>query len=107
MAEKEYIERETLIAAIEDITWYSKNKKGVLHEGAANREEAYYPAKEIYDLLDSIPTADVVEVVHETWELGQSGAIYFCAKCNYFAFPRKVREWKYCPNCGAKMDGEP
>ncbi len=40
------------------------------------------------------------------WELTQSGSIYFCSLCEYFAMPREVREWEYCPKCGAKMRKE-
>lgn len=39
------------------------------------------------------------------WKLGESGCIYHCNQCHYAAHPREVDEWKYCPKCGARMDG--
>lgn len=38
------------------------------------------------------------------WKLGKSGCMYFCSCCEYAAHPREENEWKFCPNCGAKMD---
>lgn len=60
MAEKEYIEREAVLESISGLTWYSKNKKGVLNIGAVNRKEAYYPAGNVFDAVESVPAADVV-----------------------------------------------
>lgn len=51
------------------------------------------------------PTADVAPVVHGKWQMGESGCMYFCSECELWVFPRESREWNYCPNCGAKMDG--
>jgi hypothetical protein len=56
-------------------------------------------------LLDEIPAADVVQVVHGVW--GRVNKIdpisgYRCSKC------RRIVGFDltpYCPNCGAKMDG--
>ena len=63
MAEKEYIDRKAVLESISGLTWYSKNKKGVLNIGAVNRKEAYYPAGNVFDAVESAPAADVVEVV--------------------------------------------
>ena len=40
------------------------------------------------------------------WELGKSGVMSFCSTCGYWAHPREVDEWDYCPRCGAKMREE-
>jgi hypothetical protein len=70
------------------------------------------------EIVAMMPTVDAVEVVHGHWEkytddkfmgYGADGRIryrkvysYKCSKCwNYTAVKHK-----YCPNCGAKMDGE-
>ena len=50
------------------------------------------------------PTADVVEVVHARWEkIHDDPRVnkYRCTNCK----AEKMRD-NYCPNCGAKMDGE-
>lgn len=50
------------------------------------------------------PAADVAPVVHAWWIEDGSGII-ICPKCNrgYNLVPQFTH---YCPNCGAKMDGE-
>ena len=58
-------------------------------------------------VIDSIPTADVVEVRHGTWYHGtENGAVYAkCSACgmkmNYSCYG-----YAYCALCGARMDGE-
>ena len=60
-------------------------------------------------ILENIPTVDAVEVVHGRWQLQRyySGmrkgmvARIVCSECGY---PNE--ETNYCPNCGAKMDGD-
>lgn len=48
------------------------------------------------------PAADVVEVVHGHWELiPNHDVLGFCSVCKYK--PAFV-SYKYCPNCGSKMD---
>ena len=57
--------------------------------------------------LDRIPSADVVEVVHGEWEdtnLINGDIGWRCSVCGF-----GVMRWNanhYCPNCGARMDGE-
>lgn len=50
------------------------------------------------------PTVDAVEVVHGRWIPCENGG-YNCSNCD-----RRVAflvHNRYCPNCGAKMDGDP
>lgn len=63
------------------------------------------------DLIEEVSAADVVEVKHGEWsyeysgdKLGGTDATYDyrCSVCDEFA----LEESNYCPNCGAKMDGE-
>lgn len=57
--------------------------------------------------INSIPAADVAPVVHSYWEHKITSCeenISICHNCKYPV------SWfwglsKYCPNCGAKMDG--
>lgn len=64
--------------------------------------------------LDRIKDADVVEVKHGKFELygnddDLSGS-YFCSLCGWNLdedeYLNNFSHFKYCPNCGAKMDGE-
>lgn len=61
-----------------------------------------------YD-INEVPTADVVEVRHGEWRIVDSDLGYVEAECSlcrcrvmFYADP----SYHYCPNCGAKMDGE-
>lgn len=58
--------------------------------------------------IEHIPAADVAPVVHSYWEhmiSSDEENIDVCHNCKYPV----SRFWgitKYCPNCGAKMDGD-
>ena len=95
----EYIKRETAVRMVMAAKWEDGS------DGAMAME-----------IVASAPTADVAPVVHGRW-LGEGdgyadGEIVFdvwhCSECDYCIddgtddpsmLPR------YCPNCGAKMDG--
>lgn len=51
------------------------------------------------DAINRIPAADVVEVRHGRWNNGYE--VQNCSECGY----RGKRSYKYCPHCGARMDG--
>lgn len=63
--------------------------------------------------IRNIPSADVAEVRHGKWVdgdvdgIGACGIEYRykkCSICGYeYSFPIK---YSFCPNCGARMDGE-
>lgn len=54
-------------------------------------------------LLEKQPTVDAVEVKHGKWiDEPIKGVRYHCSVCS----GRFDYMWKYCPNCGASMDGE-
>ena len=75
------------------------------------------------EMIEELPAADVAPVVHGRWEFKDDDGAYpwttkaICSEC------KKVIAWNarlslknnqiefahenhYCPNCGAKMDGE-
>ena len=62
---------------------------------------------EVVDFLEDCPIEDAVEVVHGRWFWTETGEqdyeqFWVCSKCGdhtYFLT-------NYCPNCGAKMDGD-
>lgn len=80
-----------------------------------------YPTALIHALLDNIPTADVAPVRHGRWINAEDGAttvrldesgcpVYTCccSECNDWltGSDEYAARGRYCPNCGAKMDGE-
>ena len=60
--------------------------------------------------IDNAPTVDAVEVVHGRWEPRQDVIGFVrcsvCHDCNIYDDWADGKKWNYCPNCGAKMDGD-
>ena len=67
--------------------------------------------------INDAPTVDAVEVVHGRWVYDSGSGRYFCSACDEYALSFKkdtlydgdlyeVCLTDYCPNCGAKMDGD-
>ena len=90
MAEKEYIEREKLNDMLED----------------------FCVNESFYDALQTIPAADVAPVKHGRWislddyfedaQCSECGDALVIGDCSFNDF---CECYKFCPNCGAKMDG--
>lgn len=118
-SEKEYIERGALIEAwnreTEDATdlfdafdWALESvpaadvvSKGVYEQVQWERDMAMQQLEE-----HGIPfgaNVDVVEVRHGEWK--KRGNEKKCSVCD-FIYYSNADEWSWCPNCGAKMDGE-
>lgn len=79
--------------------------------------DKYDAAVGIYDGLHRIPAADVVPMWHGRWVKAtgmmppEYCGLHICSECGHYAGrkpPYGGREMlsDYCPNCGAKMDGE-
>ncbi len=85
--------------------------KEVMAENSS--EELFIKVLEhICNMLDHAPTVDAVEVVHGRWiekvDMVESyladctEVFYECSVCEC----ANIGESPYCPNCGAKMDGD-
>lgn len=59
----------------------------------------------IENLIQKQPTADVVEVRHGKWIEYQTPNIICCSECDWGTGVDE-KTFKFCPNCGAKMDGD-
>ncbi len=70
----------------------------------SNPPEAHYPSW-YAEQIANLPAADVVEVVHGKWVEYQVPNIICCSECDWGTLVEE-KNFKYCPNCGAKMDGE-
>ena len=95
----EYIEREALMVALcKEITG-----EGDYYNGKDDMQD------QIRDMVSQFPSADVAPVRHGRWlevrEKRLFGEHYFlCSNCK--SRNGLMITFNYCPNCGAKMDGD-
>lgn len=88
----EYISREAALTALQDSDLFNTTERQL----RAIRE---------------LHAADVAEVVHGQWYMLDdcANAGLYCSACgrrvHHEEFAYKKLKSKYCPNCGAKMDG--
>ena len=75
-----------------------------------NLAEGFTEAEKI--VLFKVPTADVQEVRHGKMNIRKSrstnrNATYKCSVCWKLcsSYYNDIGEWKFCPHCGARMDG--
>lgn len=65
---------------------------------------------EINAEIDNVPTIDAVPVVHGEWkctdDFYESGLCSVCKWESDETYICSKQKYHYCPNCGAKMDGE-
>ena len=111
---KEYIERGAVIDAIEGTDWYHISMRGNLVHGAISDGNALYKADDVFEVLNKLPAADVVEVVHGEWIIKtdyktpvshayiRKEKLYICPYCA----KTYRKQMNFCGNCGAIMDGK-
>lgn len=60
--------------------------------------------------VDAQPIVDAVPVVHAHWiefKANNGNVHYKCSRCGKeVSYPYAKKRWKYCIECGAKMDEE-
>ena len=109
----EYIEREALIEKILSISVTISGRcsgKTLLYEALKSYRET------VLEFIKQVPTADVVEVKHGEWsntdwsDVAINGYMV-CTQCNVMIPKCEYNRYclsylRYCPNCGAKMDGK-
>lgn len=93
--DREYIERETALEKVIEVKHYDPELSGVV---------LHRYIKEID--LKAIPAADVAPVVHGEWI--ERALRPTCSLCGFSGslIDAPISPFKYCPNCGAKMDKE-
>lgn len=93
---KEHIDREEVIKILEHYDLSSGSTLGC-HSGAI---ECAISA------IEMLPAADVVPVVHGEWI--ERALRPTCSLCGFSGslIDAPISPFKYCPNCGAKMDKE-
>ena len=92
---KEYIEREALLT-----TYRKWLPQLVSEEDAGDRRGV----ETCIAVLEEASAADVAEVKHGRWVICSDGYYPYCSECKNE--PKHGEMTDYCPNCGAKMDGE-
>ena len=88
---KEYIEREAA-------------KRELLSWAVCMNHPEYLMRDDALHVIDSIPAADAVEVVHGRWE-NITGGMVILGDCSECKVRQPVIGTNYCKNCGAIMDG--
>lgn len=100
----EYIEREIAKKAFQDM---DSGRSDGWTTSLSPEEAADYLA----EYLDDIPAADVSPIKHGHWEYDKHFRFARCSECEAEFYICDLEEIsggnlvKYCPNCGAKMDG--
>ena len=59
--------------------------------------------REMLDELEALPIVEAKSVKHAKWEICSDGYYPYCSRCG--VEPESGKMTKYCPSCGAKMDG--
>lgn len=62
----------------------------------------------IQRVIDSIPAADVRPERYSEWVDGTSPDCAVCSNCKerFYSYDNEIIRFRYCPNCGAMMDGK-
>lgn len=70
----------------------------------------------MWNILDSVPAVDAASVVHGRWteketsentiDEWQSAKCTNCGKYHTTPYLYYFSDYNFCPNCGAKMDGD-
>lgn len=71
----------------------------------SEKPDAHYP-QWYADKMKAIPSADVAPVLHGKWGFKVGMNIYRERDCLVCKKHIKSNFWNFCPNCGAKMDGD-
>lgn len=77
-----------------------------------NEFDVLCPLDEVSGVVDACPTVDAVPVVHGCFEpcFDENGnwrqGFAKCSNCGKEYYAQVINHFGYCPNCGAKMDGE-
>lgn len=110
-----YIDADKLIEHIKDVpTWYERLGIGWR---STKYPDGMFDCDDVINSIGNQPTADVVEVKHGEWregallKVGREIKHYpsvICSDCG-ITFCDIINNhnymYRYCPHCGAKMDG--
>lgn len=92
------------------------NREALINKQQEANDKLFTENERLKKLLEEVRAADVAPVRHGKWtpvkynahcSCGKSYGTYhfLCSACNHIAYSQPYG-LSYCPNCGAKMDGE-
>ena len=82
-------------------------REAAYREICADETMSGYAKAYCSELIRNIPVADVAPVRHGRWVF--DGVYDVCSVCNRLTLSpivKQLKTFKYCPNCGARMDGD-
>ena len=109
------IDADAFLESIEGIDWYTIHFDGSVTQGSPSEEVAWYKAMDIYAATENAPTVYAVPVVHGRWITEKCNHVrwrlknpekWVIHKCSVCGYSNGRKSSNYCPNCGAKMDGD-
>ena len=87
---------------------YADDFLDLFYVASAGQDKMF--VKVVEQVVEDVPTADVVEVRHSYWQCSNvrmSSRDITCRYCHRTETISNVTEdFEYCPHCGAKMDGK-
>lgn len=98
----EYISREATIDAIKKIYCpQCNNYNGAMCRACEHMDDM--------DIIEDMPAADVMPVKHGKWMLKENAILTGdeCSLCKRSVSMLEAKFYKFCPYCGARMDGDP
>lgn len=78
-----------------------KETRKLISKGETHLDNLAEGFTEADRVIRKMPTADVAEIIHATWEISSDGYYPYCSHCK--SEPENGVRSKYCPECGAKM----
>lgn len=92
------------------------NREALINKQQEANDKLFTENERLKKLLEEFRAADVAPVRHGKWtpvkynahcSCGKSYGTYhfLCSACNHIAYSQP-NGLNYCPNCGAKMDGD-
>ena len=106
------ISRKATIDAMENVDWYHINKDGQLVHGANSKEdEPLYKAKDVYAVLNTMPSAQPEVLARGEGELIAQPEIVLCKDCKHWkdsdgVYRRGIGAESKCPvNIRAVYEG--
>ena len=104
----EYIEKSELLETlkefkpdINDFDWANAECEHIQNERYQAKLDMFM---DLISIIERIPTADVIPVVHAHWIEAEQEGIIVCSNCGHREFKIETRPGFCCRRCTAKMD---